>query len=302
MRRFLRIVIASVFAVSGVAVGGVADGLPDNEELLRFERWGPLRARPRLGILEMGWDTNIFNAPAGQETGDYRFTTAPGLEGLVLFGDRAFLRFDSELRYTSYSAYSDLDYFDTENEARLTFPIGRWSVYTGGRYDRVRKTPIDVDDVRPLYVTGSAALGLTVPTGAKGSLELAHAYTDREHEDDDFGVRPEVLGLRLDRVETVNRATYRHELGGRSTLLFELSRADIEFDTPSLDGVPGTRRDSRATRFLPGFALDPLGQRAGQIEIFHLLFHHARGEVFHARKSSQHRRNRAGRIADHVDV
>jgi len=249
----------------GAAHGAVTDDAPDLSELLRYERWGALRARPRLQLLDMGWDSNVFISQ--EETGDYRATVAPGLEGLILFGDRAFLRFDSEARYTAYSEYSELNYLDLRNAARVTFPIGRWAVYSGGGFDRVRKTPVDLDDVRPVYVNARAELGTKFTVSERSSLELGLAYRDLKHEDDDFNVEDGDLGARLDRVELENRTIYRHAVGGQAELSFEVAGAKIEFDTPNVVGLPGFGRDSRAMRLLPGISLGEEGPWTGRVEL-----------------------------------
>jgi hypothetical protein len=249
----------------GAATSAAADAALEHPDLILYERWGALRARPRIQLLDVGWDTNVFNSAV--ETGDYRATFAPGLEGLVLFGDIAFLTFDSEARYTAYSSYDELNYLDLLNSGRLTFPLGRLGFFAGGQYDRVRKTPVDLNDVRPVYVTERIELGTIFEIDARSSIELSHNYWNLTHEDDDFDRREIDIGARLDRVEQENRLTFRNRIKGRTELSVEISDLEIEFDTPNLVGVPGFDRDSHAFRLLPGLSLGHGGPLVGRVEI-----------------------------------
>lgn len=247
------------------AHGGVDDGPPDAEELMRYQRWGALRSRPRLRLLDAGWDSNVFYSK--QQTGDYRATLAPGLDGLILFGDQAFLRFDSELRYTAYETFSSLNHLDLRNAARVNFLFGRSRAYVGGGFDRVRRTPVDADDVRPAFVTRYGEAGTILQSDGRGSVELALAYRDLTHQGDDFDMVVNDVGARLDRAEVEARTVYRRAVGGRTEVSLEASGSKVEFDRPNVGGIPGFGRDSTQLRVLPVLTLSEGGSWSGRIQV-----------------------------------
>jgi hypothetical protein len=257
------------FLLLGLVCGATAAAEIGNElvppDLERYERWGALRARPRLEIRNVGWDSNVFNTI--EQTGDFRATVAPGLEGLVLFGEVAFLTFDSEFPYTAYSRYEELNFLDLLNSARFFNDTATTEIYTEGRFDRVRKTPVDLDDVRPVYTTEKLGLGAILETSDRTEIELAHGHWRLTHGDDDFDRADVDISERLDRVEREDRLTFRYQMGGRSQLSVAVSNLDIEFDTSNISGIPGLNRDSRARAFLPGLTLGQGERLVGQLEV-----------------------------------
>jgi hypothetical protein len=192
---------------------------------------------------------------------------APGLNGLILFGDKAFLTFDSELPYTAYANYQELNFLNVFNSARVTFPLGRFGIYTEGRYDRDRKVPVDLNDVRPVYTTRELGAGAILETSDRTAIELFHGERALTHTDDDFGQSEIDLARKLDRVERVDRLTLSYEIAGRSQFDLSIDNVDIEFDTPNLTGIPGMDRDSVARSIVPGLTLGQGGRLVGHLEV-----------------------------------
>ena len=72
----------------------------------------------------MGYDTNIF-ASTLNPVGDYTATLSPKLDGLFLFGDRAFLTFDARFDYTAYAQHTDQNFTNKRGKARMKLPVRR---------------------------------------------------------------------------------------------------------------------------------------------------------------------------------
>src|SRR5436190_14013114 len=82
---------------------------PDTE---RYLKWGPFRVRPGLTIPNLGYDSNVFYRPDNSglpQVGDYFVALAPRVEGVVLFGHRAFLTFDERIEFYAYARQTELD-------------------------------------------------------------------------------------------------------------------------------------------------------------------------------------------------
>lgn len=232
-------------------------------DLERYLRWGPLRARPGISLTDFGYDSNVLNTANGPS--DFRATIAPRLEGLVRFGDAAFLTFTEEIRYTAYQSFSELNYFDQLGTARLTFPLRKAGLYTEGQYDRVREQPVDFDDARPLRKLERLRFGAIFRSGWRTTIDVSHEFRDFTYTDDDYPNPDLTIGETLDRRENATRVEARMGIGGRSTASLEAAAFDIEFDTPSLDGDPGLTRNADGWRVQPGLTLGEGGRLTGTV-------------------------------------
>src|SRR6476661_7848528 len=87
-------------------------------DMSRYLRWGPFRVRPGIQIPALGYDSNVFYRSTGNEVGDYYVAIAPTINGVVLFGHRAFLTFDERLEFYAYASQHDLNYFNQFGRAR----------------------------------------------------------------------------------------------------------------------------------------------------------------------------------------
>ena len=89
-------------------------------DLSHYLRWGPFRVRPNVTLSNLGYDSNIFEtADEAERQGSWTATVSPRLEGLVLFGHRAFLTFDERLDYTAYVSAGELNYLNHRGNARV---------------------------------------------------------------------------------------------------------------------------------------------------------------------------------------
>ena len=126
-------VIAAILAASPAVFAQSISPLdpPDTE---RYLKWGPFRVRPGLTIPNLGYDSNVFYRPDGSDlpqVGDYFIALAPRIEGVVLFGHRAFFTFDHPIALAQHRL--DMIAFDVAQGT--TRRHRNWLCY-GGRMGR----------------------------------------------------------------------------------------------------------------------------------------------------------------------
>jgi hypothetical protein len=245
-------------------------------DLEKYLRWGFLRARPGLRLSDFGHDSNVFFSPYNEE-GDYKIALSPRLEGLILFGDTAFLTFDEELKYTAYFSHDDLNYLDQRGRARLTVPLGKFGLFSTLKVNRTHDRPYDADDIRTKRSLNEFGFGGIVKLGWRTNLEVSRTSSDWSHQDDDYNVANEPVSERLDRTERNNRIRVSYRLKGITSLTLAASNGSIRFDTPNLTGEPGEERDSREIRILPGIRFDQGGPIAGSLEVGWARLRHLSG-------------------------
>jgi hypothetical protein len=233
-------------------------------DLHRYVRWGPLRARPGFQISNFGYDNNIFATGADQKrVGDYTITLGPRLDGLVLFGDRAFLTFRQQLAYTAYRDYSDLNYTDLRFSSRTTFPLRGFGVFVEGSYNRLNERPVDEEDVLAERDEDGLGVGVILVPGWRTELEIARARKEWSYYDPDADPNePVTIGDRLDRTEDRHTLEVRYRIFGRTRLTLNAHVATLDFDSPIASG-----RDSDEWGLLPGIDFGEGGSVSGSLRL-----------------------------------
>lgn len=251
----------------------------DPPDTSRYLKWGPFRVRPGLTIPNLGYDNNVFavtddtaEANPDSKVGDYFIALAPRVEGLVLFGHRAFLTFDERLEFYAYASQNELDYFNTFGKARVTVPFRRFGIYGDVGYDRTRDRPYDAQDIRPIRKTTPLGVGLILKLGWRSDAELGYAHTritaDDPNERCDPAVTPGCFTISdlNDHTETGTRLRARYLAFGRTRVLLDLAQRDITFDDPDVD------RDGRERRQLVGLDFGLGGHVFGIVRVGHADF------------------------------
>jgi len=241
--------------VAGGVLLGLVVGLPalaqdklQPPEVSRYLRWGPLRARPGIGLTNLGYDNNIFLSGNDNPVGDYTATLSPRLDGLVLFGDGPFLTFREQIDYTAYFSYSEQSYYDNRTSALLTVPFRRFGLLTDGTLNRIHERPVDLEDIRPIRHERGGGVGLLFRPGWRTEAELRLGQMDTEYSDPDSDLVDSGIA-RLSRNEDSLGLRLRYRALGRTSLLFDGLRKTIDFDEPEIiDGQPVARNtDERRT-------------------------------------------------------
>jgi hypothetical protein len=247
--RFARtiVVIVAALFVAAPAVFAQAISPLDPPDTTRYLKWGPFRVRPGLTIPNLGYDSNVFYRPEGSglpQEGDYFIALSPRIQGVVLFGHRAFLTFDERIEFYAYAHEHDLNYFNQLGGARLTIPFRRFGFYGDIGYIRVRDRPIEAQDARPIRKEFPVGAGVILKLGWRTDAELGLIRTAFTAED------PDQAGIdRLnDRVEKGTRLRARYLAFGRTRVLLDSSQRTIRFDDPAT----ATIRDGKERRALLG--------------------------------------------------
>jgi len=259
----------TLFLLLGVSVAAAQEISPlEPPDTGRYLRWGPFRVRPSLTIPTFGYDDNVFYRTDDEErVGDYFLDISPGVEGVVLFGNRAFVTFAEKLEFYAYANEHDANYFNQFGRARVTFPLGNYGVYVDGGYDRVRDRPADATDVRPIRKEIPFGGGMIFKFGWRTDVEIGYAKTrfTGEDPDDPCLVDPVpgciTIDRRIDRDESGSRLLARYLLFGRTRFTLRASERDIVFDDPSV------QRDAHERRILPGLDFGLRGRVYGNVRV-----------------------------------
>jgi hypothetical protein len=213
--------------------------------------------RPALRLTNVGYDDNIFASSDADKVGDYTATVTGQLQGLVLFGSRAFLQFNEQIDYTAYVDNPDQNFPNQRGSGRLTVPFRRMGLFTDFAVNRYRERPQDRLDIRPRVSEDMLGIGGILQVGWRTELELGQWASEWRYTDDD----PE-LARKLDRQERLLSLKGRYAFNDRTSLVLGLDGTDLDFVRP--DDIIGNR-DSRLRQVLGGVELGeggPLGGRA----------------------------------------
>jgi hypothetical protein len=239
----------------------------DPPDTSRYLTWGPFRVRPGLTIPNLGYDSNVFYRPdesTQPRVGDYFIALAPRIDGLVLFGHRAFLTFNERIEYYAYASETELNYFNQFGSARLTIPFRRFGVYGDIGYFRTRDRPLDAQDARPIRKELPVGAGVILKLGWRTDAEFGVTRSRLTATDPD----DTTIGTRNDRVEQGLRLNVRYLAFGRTRVLLDASRRTITFDDPDT----ASKRDGNERRALLGLDFGLGGRISGTARAGYSVF------------------------------
>ena len=120
--------------------------------------------RPGFQISNFGYDDNIMRNRGTQDRiGDYTATMTAKLDGLLLFGDRAFLTLRETYDYNLYFDHSDQNHDNLRSLARLTVPFEKFGFFADMTWVNVEERPVDLEDERPERREQRYGFGMIVP-------------------------------------------------------------------------------------------------------------------------------------------
>jgi hypothetical protein len=237
----------------------LAQSALDPPDLARYVRWGVLRVRPGFEVSNLGYETNIFLSNEN-EVGDYVATWSPKIEGLVLFGDRAFLTLKERLDYKTYLEHSDQNYLDQRGSARVTFPLRRTGFYVEGVLNRIQERPVDQLDTRRERDENGLGFGVIFVAGWRTEIEVGSSWTDLSFSDADDV--ESTISERLDREEFSNTFKLGYRVMGRTRLTMEAYVDTIDFAS-----LESSRQDARGWGAMPGINFGEGGQLSGTARV-----------------------------------
>lgn len=260
--RILGLALCLLFAAQPAIAAG--DDPLEPPDLSEYLRWGFLRVRPGLAVSNFGHDDNVFYN-ASDTRGDITLTVTPALDGLILLGSRGFVTFSENIDYTLYKKFNELNTLDHTGRYRLTLPFRNAGLFVETELARLHERPIDLQDARTIRRSAAVAVGAIMRLGWRTTVELAHARTEFNHTDEDFGSTDRTIGDVKDRTENKWTARGAYVLVGRSRLTLEIADRSLEFDNPFLGSLPGVVRNLDQRTFLPGVDFGIGGALSGTI-------------------------------------
>lgn len=256
-------VVFTTPALSQTPTGSQTSDL-EPPDLGLYRRWGPFRVRPGFRVRNVGLDNNIF-VDNTDPVSDLRATLAPRIEGLILFGDRAFMTFSEELAYTAYAQNPDQNFLNQLGSARTTVPFGRMGVYADLEFNVINERPVDREDLRPQRKDLGLGFGMIFEVGWRTQLELSRHGTEIAYSDAD----DPTIGNRLDRDEAVTELQAGHQLRGRTRLLVNAVHTEFDFTGDSLTAPNDPDRDSVQLDVLAGVEFGEGGPLIGRARLGH---------------------------------
>jgi hypothetical protein len=278
-RTILQLALLAGWTLAAPMVEGATSNDPlEPPDLGDYVRWGPIRARPSVGVSNLGKDDNVFFATGPEEPkSDYRVTVGGGLDGLVLFGDRAFLTFDERLSYTLYDKYGSAttttdsngnpikrpsqDFHNQVLTSRVTFPFSGWGVFADLDFIQTEIRPSSEFDSRVKQQVERAGAGFIVELGWRSYAEFERSRSDWSYDEHD---RPGTAA-KLDRNEQSSALRVNYRLTGMTRLTLETELVEYSFDKDIL-------RDSTQLQILPGFTFGEDSRLSGALGIGYSQF------------------------------
>jgi len=227
-------------------------------DLSRYLDWGFVHARPGFAVPGIGYDSNIF-APSGQPpVGDFAVRLSPRIEGVVLFGRRAFLTFTERFDYTAYQDYHDANYYENRGAARLTIPVRRFGVYAEYGLNRLKDLPLSEIDSRPIRREVRTGAGVILELGWRTSVEFGLVRSDWTITDSDTPA----TAPSQDRIEEGRQLRVRYRMTGITDLTFDTLNRTVNF----VDSRQAFR-DADERALLPGVEIGSGGVLSGALRV-----------------------------------
>jgi hypothetical protein len=177
-----------VLALAGlsVAVPSVAAGqnVPDPSETARFHL-GPLSLTPKLGVRDLGVDTNVFNLSQTPER-DLTATFSAGTDAWFRLG-RAYFASRTVADWRYFQKSSSQRSVDLTQEGRVDLDLLRFVPRAGGGVVNSRQRPNDEFDLRVQQRNTAAFAGVMVPVGSRGQLDLEFRRQEYDYGSGKFG-------------------------------------------------------------------------------------------------------------------
>ena len=236
-------------------------------DLDNYLRWGPVRVRPGFQMSQLGYDDNILFSTARGPVGDYTATFTPKLDGLILFGHRAFFTFVQRFDYTAFAQNRQLNYLNNYTQGRVTVPLQRVGFFVDGLLHRYNFRPVDLETVQTQGVERRIRGGVIFTPGWRTEIEIGQAYRRLFYTEVDPDPRAVTIAERLDRVEQGTTLEARYRIHGRTSAVFEGLFLTIAFENPFVLDDLVIDRDTAETRLLAGFELGRGGPLSGSAKV-----------------------------------
>jgi hypothetical protein len=240
-----RITLAFVCLLAAAPRSAEAQQPPTDAGRARFH-FGPLGITPRLGIQNLGVDTNVFNANS-EPVRDATALITPGIDVWLKVG-RVQLSSATTTDWAYFRKTASQRSFNISEHWRVDVDLFRAIPRLGGTYLNTRQRPNDEIDVRVQQKYLAGGVGLKVPLGARLEVDVE---ARRARFDFTQGASGDpTIGEALNRDSDVVAATGRFDLTPLTALVVRADSVRDRFQmTPA--------RDSDSLRVMPGLEFRP---------------------------------------------
>jgi hypothetical protein len=244
-----------VFLALGLFAGPAelrAQNVPDPSETARFHL-GALALTPRMGVRNLGLDTNIFNVGESAQR-DMTATFTGGTDTWLRIG-RAYLAGRTTMDWHYFRKASDQRSVNVTQEGRIDVDLLRFVPRAGGAFVNSRQRPNDEFDIRVQQRNVMVFAGVMVPVGSRGRFDLEWRQQEYDYSVGSFG--DSAIASALNRKSEQAAMTAGFDVTPLTRLVV---RADIRRDRFAFTH----ERDSDSVRVMPGVELQPSAVVSGK--------------------------------------
>jgi len=256
LRKLLPLIAGGFFA-SGVCLGQMStDEVPrertvptretvkDEVENRRF-RLGPFRLNPILEISDLGYDSNVFGAQAGQEVSDWSMGARAGVQWIVPVGSKLYIVGEATPTYIWYRELSERRFFGGRYSTALLGFFNRASLEVGGYNAKVLNYVSNETKSKVIETildgTGKIEIDVASNLSVFGGIEVARLRYGNAGGDPN---PPDLSGFQ--RQEAAARGGLRYRINQAFDVTAGYEKAQVEFVN-----VP-QERDNQSDAFLLG--------------------------------------------------
>ena len=249
-----RFVILTFVMVAALAVSASAQEPDQTEEPGRF-RLGPLRFTPSIALSNIGVDDNVFN----QEVNPQRDTTAAVGPAVNLWMHVGRSRLSGKLagQYSYFRKYEHERGWNTVDELKWEFPLGRVTPFIGGNYANTKDRSGYEIDSRAHQRFNAYRMGTSVRFSGITTLVLTGTRSTTAFDENETFLGAD-LARALNRESQSEEVQLRFKLTSLTTLVVG---ADAVQDRFKFDSI----RDANSVRVMPGFELRPSALISGTV-------------------------------------
>jgi len=229
----LRILVMTAVAMIGGCIGAAAqteEGGPDPAAVAI--QFGPLWVTPRLQLTNFGVDSNVFNAPNGQEQKDVTATVSPSADVWLRFGE-SWLQVTVREDAVWFQKYVSERSANTNYTAKVTMPLNRLRVVAAQTYLHTHERPGFEIDARAQRTEYGGEAAADVRGFAKTYFGVSGTYRKIAFNNDAVFLG-ENLHDQLNHVSTTAGAYVRYQVTPLTQFTFTLSQAKDRFAFSSL--------------------------------------------------------------------
>jgi hypothetical protein len=251
-----RIILVLVALLAIAAPAFAQDAAPDPFATARF-RFGAFAMTPKVGITNLGWDSNVFNEWEDPKD-DFTATVTPAADMWLRFGPvRVTAR--GSIGYVYFAHYVDERAWNTDDSIRIDARGTHIRPYFGYGYLNVRERPGYEIDQRVRRIENRMFAGLDLPLTRKTTLGAAFKRTKTDYPETET-YNEVSMRFRFNRWTDVYTVSARYALTPLTAIFLdtEYVREKFEFDV---------FRNSAGFRLLPGVELKPMALISGSARV-----------------------------------